>query len=74
MRTSAVLLGVMLAYWAVMIHGIRQIKVGLSSEKLFLDDSPLLELVRIQTNIIFKEGGQVLIACFVSLSMSIDQP
>ncbi|EPB70340.1 patched family protein [Ancylostoma ceylanicum] len=51
--------GVMLAYWAVMIHGVRQIKVGLSSEKLFLDDSPLLELVRIQTNIIFKEGGQI---------------
>ncbi|KAK6734551.1 hypothetical protein RB195_018002 [Necator americanus] len=56
--------GVMLAYWAVMIHGVRQIKVGLSSEKLFLDDSPLLELVRIQTNIIFKEGGQV--AVFVN--------
>ncbi|KAK6031882.1 patched family protein, partial [Ostertagia ostertagi] len=50
--------GVMLAYWAVMIHGVMQIKVGLSSEKLFLDDSPLLELVRIQTNVIFKEGGQ----------------
>nr|CDJ96693.1 Patched domain containing protein [Haemonchus contortus] len=53
--------GVMLAYWAVMIHGVMQIKVGLSSEKLFLDDSPLLELVRMQTNVIFKEGGQVAI-------------
>ncbi|WKX93300.1 hypothetical protein Q1695_010945 [Nippostrongylus brasiliensis] len=56
--------GLMLVYWAVMIHGVLQIKVGLSSEKLFLDDSPLLELVRIQTNIIFKEGGQV--AVFVN--------
>ncbi|VDM52437.1 unnamed protein product [Angiostrongylus costaricensis] len=53
--------GVMLVYWALMIHGVMRIKVGLSSEKLFLDDSPLLELVRIQTNIIFKEGGQVAI-------------
>ncbi|KJH46538.1 patched family protein [Dictyocaulus viviparus] len=56
--------GIMLIYWTVMIHGVMQIKVGLSSEKLFLEDSPLLELVRIQTNIIFKEGGQV--AVFVN--------
>lgn len=42
-----------------MINGAMQIKVGLTSEKLFMDDSPLLELVRLQSNVIFKEGGQV---------------
>ncbi|PAV56771.1 hypothetical protein WR25_05027 [Diploscapter pachys] len=59
-----VLLIIMIAYWAVMAHGVMHIKVGLSSEKLFLDDSPLLPLVRLQTNVIFKEGGQV--AVFVN--------
>jgi hypothetical protein len=61
-------------YWGISAYGVAQIKgkylqylslisfpisVGLSSEKLFLDDSPLLELVRLQSNIIFKEGGQM---------------
>ncbi|VDK58541.1 unnamed protein product [Gongylonema pulchrum] len=36
-------------------------KVGLSSEKLFPYDSPLLPFVKIQTEIIFKEGGQVVV-------------
>ena len=58
--SSRILLGtVLLIYWAFSAYGILQIKVGLTSEKLFLDDSPLLELVRLQTNVIFKEGGQV---------------
>lgn len=34
-------------------------KVGLSSEKLFMDDSEILPFVKIQSTIIFKEGGQV---------------
>lgn len=50
---------IMLTYWFFMARGVLQIAVGLSSEKLFLDDSPLLPLVRLQTNVIFKEGGQV---------------
>lgn len=52
---------VLLIYWSFSAYGVMQIKVGLTSEKLFLDDSPLLELVRLQTDVIFKEGGQVLI-------------
>ncbi|KAI6185049.1 Ptr-18 [Aphelenchoides bicaudatus] len=51
----------LLVYWGISGYGVAQIKVGLSSEKLFLDDSPLLELVRLQSNIIFKEGGQMAI-------------
>lgn len=35
-------------------------QVGLTSEKLFLDDSPLLPFVKIQRDIIFREGGQVM--------------
>ncbi|KAI1729686.1 patched family domain-containing protein [Ditylenchus destructor] len=62
---ARVLLGfTLLAYWTFSTYGLLQIKVGLTSEKLFLDDSPLLELVRLQTNIIFKEGGQM--AVFVN--------
>lgn len=70
--SKAILSVGLLVYWSFMVYGVLQIKVfktsrscnpniqvGLSSEKLFLDDSPLLDLVRIQTNIIFKEGGQV---------------
>lgn len=58
--TARILLAIiLLIYWAISAYGIMQIKVGLTSEKLFLDDSPLLELVRLQTDIIFKEGGQV---------------
>ncbi|KAI6230262.1 SSD domain-containing protein [Aphelenchoides fujianensis] len=53
--TRVGLVFVLLAYWAVSGYGVSQIRVGLSSEKLFLDDSPLLEL----SNIIFKEGGQM---------------
>uniref|UniRef100_A0A915DZY2 SSD domain-containing protein n=1 Tax=Ditylenchus dipsaci TaxID=166011 RepID=A0A915DZY2_9BILA len=55
---------VLLCYWTFAAYGVAQIKVGLTSEKLFLDDSPLLELVRLQTNVIFKEGGQM--AVFVN--------
>uniref|UniRef100_A0AC35EXK8 SSD domain-containing protein n=1 Tax=Panagrolaimus sp. PS1159 TaxID=55785 RepID=A0AC35EXK8_9BILA len=50
---------ILICYWAFSIYGVTKIKVGLTSEKLFLDDSPLLELVKLQTNIIFKEGGQM---------------
>uniref|UniRef100_A0A914LRI8 SSD domain-containing protein n=1 Tax=Meloidogyne incognita TaxID=6306 RepID=A0A914LRI8_MELIC len=53
------LLFVMVIYWSFSAYGVSQIRVGLTSEKLFLDDSPLLELVRLQTNVIFKEGGQM---------------
>ncbi|KAK0396036.1 hypothetical protein QR680_001538 [Steinernema hermaphroditum] len=63
---------IMVAYWAVSVYGVTQIKVGLSSEKLFLDDSPLLDLVRMQTNIIFKEGGQV--AVFVNRPGNLTEP
>uniref|UniRef100_A0A0N5A349 SSD domain-containing protein n=1 Tax=Parastrongyloides trichosuri TaxID=131310 RepID=A0A0N5A349_PARTI len=51
----------LIIFWAFSIYGVLQIKVGLTSEKLFLDDSPLLPLVRIQNNIIFKEGGQMIV-------------
>jgi len=58
--TARVVLGFTLVfYWAFCTYGILQIRVGLTSEKLFLDDSPLLPLVRLQTEVIFKEGGQV---------------
>ncbi|KAK6014617.1 hypothetical protein OSTOST_19995, partial [Ostertagia ostertagi] len=43
--------GVMLAYWAVMIHGVMQIKVGLSSEKLFLTTHTLRACLEFQTNV-----------------------
>uniref|UniRef100_A0A0K0EN34 SSD domain-containing protein n=1 Tax=Strongyloides stercoralis TaxID=6248 RepID=A0A0K0EN34_STRER len=51
----------LLIFWSFSIYGVLQIKVGLTSEKLFLDDSPLLPLVKIQNNIIFKEGGQMIV-------------
>ncbi|GMR36306.1 hypothetical protein PMAYCL1PPCAC_06501 [Pristionchus mayeri] len=54
----------LVVYWGFMINGTLQIKVGLTSEKLFMDDSPLLPLVKLQTEVIFKEGGQV--AVFVN--------
>ncbi|KAF7633542.1 SSD domain-containing protein, partial [Meloidogyne graminicola] len=53
------LLFTLIIYWGFSVYGVSQIRVGLTSEKLFLDDSPLLELVRLQTNVIFKEGGQM---------------
>ncbi|KAE9552519.1 hypothetical protein FO519_004261 [Halicephalobus sp. NKZ332] len=62
----------MLAYWTFSIYGVLQIKVGLTSEKLFLDDSPLLDLVKLQTNIIFKEGGQM--AVFVNNPGNLSEP
>uniref|UniRef100_A0A914EHS8 SSD domain-containing protein n=1 Tax=Acrobeloides nanus TaxID=290746 RepID=A0A914EHS8_9BILA len=71
--SSRVLLGaVLLIYWAFSTYGILQIKVGLTSEKLFLDDSPLLELVRLQTNVIFKEGGQF--AVFINNPGNLSEP
>uniref|UniRef100_A0A1I8AFV1 SSD domain-containing protein n=1 Tax=Steinernema glaseri TaxID=37863 RepID=A0A1I8AFV1_9BILA len=71
--SARILLGIiMVTYWTVSIYGVTQIKVGLSSEKLFLDDSPLLDLVRMQTNIIFKEGGQV--AVFVNRPGNLSEP
>ncbi|KAH7723514.1 CBN-PTR-18 protein [Aphelenchoides avenae] len=48
----------LVVYWAISAYGVSKIKVGLTSEKLFLDDSPLLELVYLQNNVIFREGGQ----------------
>ncbi|CAL2033165.1 unnamed protein product [Caenorhabditis brenneri] len=63
---------IMLTYWFFMARGVMQIAVGLSSEKLFLDDSPLLPLVRLQTNVIFKEGGQV--AVFVNNPGNMSEP
>lgn len=58
--TARILLMTVLGiYWSISLYGVLQIKVGLSSEKLFLDDSPLLELVKLQTDVIFKEGGQM---------------
>ncbi|CAD5214727.1 unnamed protein product [Bursaphelenchus xylophilus] len=63
---------VLAGYWAVSIYGVFQLQVGLSSEKLFLDDSPLLELVRLQTNIIFKEGGQM--AVFINTPGDLREP
>ncbi|VIO94627.1 Patched family protein [Brugia malayi] len=54
----------MIVYCIVATHGVMQIKVGLTSEKLFSYDSPLLPFVKLQTEIIFKEGGQV--AVFVN--------
>lgn len=72
--TARVLLATaLIIYWAFSAYGgeilrnfstkiaflVAQIKVGLTSEKLFLDDSPLLDLVKLQTDVIFKEGGQV---------------
>ncbi|KHN88590.1 Patched domain-containing protein 3 [Toxocara canis] len=51
----------LIGYWTFSAYGIMQIKVGLTSEKLFLDDSPLLPFVRIQRDIIFREGGQVIV-------------
>ncbi|TMS35729.1 hypothetical protein L596_003063 [Steinernema carpocapsae] len=71
--SARILIGViMVIYWAISFYGVTQIKVGLSSEKLFLDDSPLLDLVRMQTNIIFKEGGQV--AVFVNKPGNLSDP
>uniref|UniRef100_A0A915A5H4 Secreted protein n=2 Tax=Parascaris univalens TaxID=6257 RepID=A0A915A5H4_PARUN len=51
----------LIAYWTFSTLGVMQIKVGLTSEKLFLDDSPLLPFVKIQRDIIFREGGQVIV-------------
>ncbi|CAJ0584169.1 unnamed protein product, partial [Mesorhabditis spiculigera] len=55
---------ILIVFWITMSFGVRKIRVGLTSEKLFMDDSPLLTLVRFQTDVIFKEGGQV--AVFVN--------
>ncbi|CAD5210926.1 unnamed protein product [Bursaphelenchus okinawaensis] len=66
------LITVLITYWAISIYGVSQIEVGLSSEKLFLDDSPLLELVRLQTNVIFKEGGQM--AVFINSPGDLREP
>uniref|UniRef100_A0A7E4VBG7 SSD domain-containing protein n=1 Tax=Panagrellus redivivus TaxID=6233 RepID=A0A7E4VBG7_PANRE len=63
---------ILLCYWSFSIYGVFQIRVGLTSEKLFLDDSPLLELVRLQTNIIFREGGQM--ALFVNNPGNLSEP
>uniref|UniRef100_A0A914WW48 SSD domain-containing protein n=2 Tax=Plectus sambesii TaxID=2011161 RepID=A0A914WW48_9BILA len=52
---------IMVAYWTFSILGVLQVRVGLSAEKLFLDDSPLHDFVRIQTETIFKEGGQMFV-------------
>lgn len=72
-RSARILLAVCLCvYWAFSAYGVGQIRVGLTSEKLFLDDSPLLELVRLQTNVIFKEGGQM--AVFVNNPGDLRQP
>uniref|UniRef100_A0A915Q273 SSD domain-containing protein n=1 Tax=Setaria digitata TaxID=48799 RepID=A0A915Q273_9BILA len=49
----------MLFYCLGAIRGVMQIKIGLTSEKLFPYDSPLLPFVKLQAEIIFKEGGQV---------------
>uniref|UniRef100_F1KSQ4 Patched domain-containing protein 3 n=1 Tax=Ascaris suum TaxID=6253 RepID=F1KSQ4_ASCSU len=51
----------LIAYWTFSTLGVMQIRVGLTSEKLFLDDSPLLPFVKIQRDIIFREGGQVIV-------------
>uniref|UniRef100_A0AC35U7S7 SSD domain-containing protein n=1 Tax=Rhabditophanes sp. KR3021 TaxID=114890 RepID=A0AC35U7S7_9BILA len=58
---KVIILSILSIYWSISFYGLMQIKVGLTSEKLFLDDSPLLELVRLQNNIIFKEGGQMIV-------------
>ena len=63
---------ILIAYWAFSFYGVTKIKVGLTSEKLFLDDSPLLELVKLQTNIIFKEGGQM--AVFINNPGNLTDP
>ncbi|VDN50593.1 unnamed protein product, partial [Dracunculus medinensis] len=52
---------ILVIYWIISAYGLFQIKVGLSSEKLFMDDSEILPFVKIQSTIIFKEGGQVLV-------------
>lgn len=51
---------ILIAYWSCAAHGFAQLQIGMSSEKLFLADSPLLALVYLQRQIIFKEGGQVI--------------
>lgn len=72
-KWSKFLIGaIMITYWIFMSRGVMEIAVGLSSEKLFLDDSPLLPLVRLQTNVIFKEGGQV--AVFVNNPGNMSEP
>ncbi|KAL3091675.1 hypothetical protein niasHS_005873 [Heterodera schachtii] len=71
--TARILLAIsLIIYWAFSAYGVAQIKVGLTSEKLFLDDSPLLELVRLQNNVIFKEGGQM--AVFVNSPGDLRKP
>uniref|UniRef100_A0A914HUG6 SSD domain-containing protein n=1 Tax=Globodera rostochiensis TaxID=31243 RepID=A0A914HUG6_GLORO len=71
--TARILLAAtLIIYWAFSAYGVAQIKVGLTSEKLFLDDSPLLELVRLQNNVIFKEGGQM--AVFVNNPGDLHKP
>ncbi|VDK55903.1 unnamed protein product [Anisakis simplex] len=56
MRVFTVL--VLMAYWTYSAYGVAQINVGLTSEKLLAYDSPLLPFVKIQRDIIFREGGQ----------------
>ncbi|CAJ0959646.1 unnamed protein product, partial [Mesorhabditis belari] len=62
----------LIVYWAFMINGVLQIRVGLTSEKLFMDDSPLLTLVKFQSEVIFKEGGQATV--FVNNPGDLRQP
>ncbi|VDN03860.1 unnamed protein product [Thelazia callipaeda] len=59
--TRITVICLMIFYWIITIRGVTRTKVGLSSEKLFPYDSPLLPFVKLQTEIIFKEGGQVTI-------------
>ncbi|KAI1728809.1 patched family domain-containing protein [Ditylenchus destructor] len=49
----------LLLYWTIAGYGVSQIKVGLSSERLFLDGSPLHEAINLHRN--FKGLGQMIV-------------
>lgn len=52
---------ILFLYWSFAANGFLHLHIGMSSEKLYLSDSPLLPLVYLQREIIFKEGGQVIL-------------
>jgi hypothetical protein len=48
----------LMAYWVVSIYGLREMQVGLKSENMFLEDSPLMDFLGILKNVVFVESGQ----------------
>ncbi len=54
----------LVVFWATAIYGCTKMRVELSPDKLFLEDSPLHFVIYVQNTFLFKESGQLSI--FVS--------